>query len=126
MSTAEPATIRSPFAEFWRRFRRKRVALASACVIIVLMLAAALAPWITPFDQTTPDYNALLEGPSWQHLAGTDTYGRDIFSRMMWGGRISLTVGFLSVALGGVVGVGLGVVSGFFGGWLDGLLMRIV
>jgi glutathione transport system permease protein len=68
----------------------------------------------------------LLEGPSWQHLAGTDTYGRDIFSRMMWGGRISLTVGFLSVALGGVVGVGLGVVSGFFGGWLDGLLMRIV
>jgi glutathione transport system permease protein len=126
MSTAGPATIRSPFAEFWRRFRRKRVALASACVIIVLMLAAALAPWIAPFDQTTPDYNALLEGPSWQHLAGTDTYGRDIFSRMMWGGRISLTVGFLSVALGGVVGVGLGVVSGFFGGWLDGLLMRIV
>jgi glutathione transport system permease protein len=126
MSTAEPATIRSPFAEFWRRFRRKRVALASACVIILLMLAAALAPWIAPFDQTTPDYNALLEGPSWQHLAGTDTYGRDIFSRMMWGGRISLTVGFLSVALGGVVGVGLGLISGFFGGWLDGLLMRIV
>jgi glutathione transport system permease protein len=126
MSAAEPATIRSPFAEFWRRFWRKRVALASACVIILLMLAATLAPWIAPFDQTTPDYNALLEGPGWQHLAGTDTYGRDIFSRMMWGGRISLTVGFLSVALGGVVGVGLGLISGFFGGWLDGLLMRIV
>jgi glutathione transport system permease protein len=95
--TAGRAEIRSPFAEFWRRCRRK-------------------------YDQTTPDYNALLEGPSWQHLAGIDTYGRDVFSRMMWGGRILLTVGFLSV----VVGVCLGLISGFFGGWLDGLLMRIV
>jgi glutathione transport system permease protein len=120
------ATIRSPFAEFWRRFRRKRVALASAVVIFLLVLAAALAPWIAPYGQATPDYNALLEGPSWQHLAGTDTYGRDIFSRMMWGGQISLTVGFLSVLLGGVAGVAIGVVSGFFGGWLDGLLMRIM
>jgi glutathione transport system permease protein len=125
-TTADPATIRSPFAEFWRRFRRKRVALASAVVIVLLVLAAALAPWIAPYGQATPDYNALLEGPSWQHLAGTDTYGRDIFSRMMWGGQISLTVGFLSVLLGGVAGVAIGVVSGFFGGWLDGLLMRIM
>jgi glutathione transport system permease protein len=125
-TTADPAIIRSPFAEFWRRFRRKRVALASALVIVVLVLAAALAPWIAPYGQATPDYNALLEGPSWQHLAGTDTYGRDIFSRMMWGGQISLTVGFLSVLLGGVAGVAIGVVSGFFGGWLDGLLMRIM
>jgi glutathione transport system permease protein len=125
-ATADPGTIRSPFAEFWRRFRRKRVALASAVVIVVLILAAALAPWIAPYGQATPDYNALLEGPSWQHLAGTDTYGRDIFSRMMWGGQISLTVGFLSVLLGGVAGVAIGVVSGFFGGWLDGLLMRIM
>jgi glutathione transport system permease protein len=125
-TTADPAIIRSPFAEFWRRFRRKRVALASAVVIALLVLAAALAPWIAPYGQATPDYNALLEGPSWQHLAGTDTYGRDIFSRMMWGGQISLTVGFLSVLLGGVAGVAIGVVSGFFGGWLDGLLMRIM
>jgi glutathione transport system permease protein len=125
-TTADPAIIRSPFAEFWRRFRRKRVALASAVVIVLLVLAAALAPWIAPYGQATPDYNALLEGPSWQHLAGTDTYGRDIFSRMMWGGQISLTVGFLSVLLGGVAGVAIGVVSGFFGGWLDGLLMRIM
>jgi glutathione transport system permease protein len=126
VTAADRVTIRSPFAEFWRRFRRKRVALVSALVIVVLALAAALAPWIAPYGQATPDYNALLEGPSWQHLAGTDTYGRDIFSRMIWGGQISLTVGFLSVLLGGVVGVALGIVSGFFGGWLDGWLMRIM
>ena len=58
----------------------------------------------------------MLAGPSWQHLCGTDTFGRDIFSRILWGGRISLTVGFVSVALGGLVGVALGLVSGFFGG----------
>ena len=68
----------------------------------------------------------MLAGPSWQHLCGTDTFGRDIFSRILWGGRISLTVGFVSVALGGVVGVALGLVSGFFGGVVDSLIMRVM
>jgi glutathione transport system permease protein len=122
----DQTAIRSPAGEFWRRFRGKRVALVSLGLILVLMMAAALAPWIAPFDQSTPDYDAVLEGPSWQHLAGTDTFGRDILSRMIWGGRVSLTVGFLSVILGCVAGVTLGVVSGFFGGWVDGLLMRIM
>jgi glutathione transport system permease protein len=122
----DQTAIRSPAGEFWRRFRGKRVALVSLGLILVLMMAAALAPWIAPFDPATPDYDAVLEGPSWQHLAGTDTFGRDILSRMIWGGRVSLTVGFLSVILGCVAGVTLGVVSGFFGGWFDGLLMRIM
>jgi glutathione transport system permease protein len=127
MTTApDRGAIRSPVREFWRRFRGKRIALVSLGVILVLVLAAVLAPWIAPYDQTTPDYDAVLEGPSWQHLAGTDTFGRDILSRMIWGGRVSLTVGFLSVILGCVVGVTLGVVSGFFGGWIDGLVMRIM
>ena len=118
--------IRSPAREFWRRFRRQHVAMVSLVVIIVLVGAAFLAPWIAPFDQATPDYDALLEGPSLAHWAGTDSYGRDILSRMIWGGQVSLTVGFLSVVLGCVVGVALGIVSGFFGGWLDGLIMRII
>ena len=118
--------LRSPLGEFWRRFRKKRVALVSLVIIVLLLLAALLAPWIAPYDQATPDYDALLEGPSWTHWAGTDTYGRDIFSRMIWGGRVSLTVGYLSVLLGCFVGVAIGLVSGFAGGWLDGLLMRIM
>lgn len=122
----DPTHIRSPIGEFWRRFRRKRVALAALGVIVALLLLAALAPLIAPYGQATPDYDALLEGPSWKHWAGTDTYGRDILSRLIWGGQISLTVGFVSVILGCVVGVALGIASGFFGGWFDGLVMRIM
>lgn len=120
------AALRSPSAEFWRRFRRKRVALVSGCVILLLILASIGAPWIAPYGPATPDYDNVLAGPSWQHICGTDTFGRDIWSRILWGGRISLTVGFVSVALGGVVGVALGLISGFFGGFVDALIMRVM
>ncbi|HEX4171705.1 MAG TPA: glutathione ABC transporter permease, partial [Acetobacteraceae bacterium] len=125
LTLAAPA-LRSPSAEFWRRFRRKRVALLSGGVLLLLILAAAAAPWIAPYGPTTPDYDNVLAGPSWRHLCGTDTFGRDIFSRILWGGRISLTVGFVSVALGGMVGVALGLISGFFGGLIDSLIMRLM
>lgn len=118
--------IRTPLGEFWRRFRRQRVALVSGAVILTLIVGAVLAPLIAPFDPSAPDYDNLLAGPSALHLAGTDAYGRDILSRIIWGGRVSLSVGFLSVALGGAVGVVLGLVSGFLGGWVDSLLMRLM
>src|SRR6478735_8720305 len=125
LTLAAPA-LRSPSAEFWRRFRRKRVAVVSGGVLLLLILAAMVAPWIAPYGPATPDYENVLAGPSWQHLCGTDTFGRDILSRILWGGRISLTVGFVSVAVGGVVGVDLGLVSGFFGGIVDSLIMRVM
>jgi len=118
--------IRTPLGEFWRRFRRQRVALVSAVLLVCLIVAALLAPLIAPFDPAAPDYDNVLAGPSLLHLAGTDAYGRDILSRIIWGGRVSLTVGFLSVALGGVAGIVLGLLSGFLGGWIDGVLMRLV
>src|SRR5215471_3926516 len=111
--------LRSPSAEFWRRFRRKHVAVCAGCVLLLLIAAAIAAPWIAPYDPSTPDYENVLAGPSWQHLFGTDTFGRDILSRILWGGRISLTVGFVSVALGGVAGVVLGMISGIYGRWVD-------
>jgi glutathione transport system permease protein len=116
--------IRSPLAEFWRRFMRRRVALFAGVIILFLILAALFAPWIAPYDATTPDYDNVLSGPSLAHLAGTDVFGRDIFSRIIWGGRISLTVGFVSVALGCIAGMVLGLVSGFAGGSIDSLIMR--
>lgn len=116
---------RSPLAEFWRRFRRRRVAVAAGLFLLVLVLAAVAAPWIAPYDLAAPDYNAVLEEPSWLHWAGTDPYGRDVFSRIVWGARISLAVGFLSVSLGGLVGVTLGVLSGYRGGFTDTVIMRI-
>lgn len=118
-------TVRSPAAEFWRRFRRRRVALAAAAVIAALVLTAAAAPLVAPYDPAAPDYNALLEGPSAAHLAGTDTYGRDILSRIVWGARISLTVGFVSALMGALAGVTLGLVSGWRGGWTDTVIMRL-
>ena len=121
---AEPGTISSPLAEFWRRFRRRKIALAAGAVLLLILLAAIAAPLVAPYDPSAPDYDNLLAGPSWHHLCGTDTYGRDILSRIIWGGRISLAVGFVSVALGGTTGVVLGLVSGFFGGWVDGVIMR--
>jgi glutathione transport system permease protein len=120
------AAIRSPLAEFWRRFRRKWLALGAGLVLLALIAAAIAAPLVAPFDPATPDYNAVLQAPTLLHLCGTDAYGRDVFSRIVWGGRVSLSIGFLSVALGGTIGVLIGLIAGFVGGRIDGMLMRMM
>ncbi|MEE2859556.1 MAG: ABC transporter permease subunit [Paracoccus sp. (in: a-proteobacteria)] len=116
---------RKPLAEFWRRFLKQRVALVALAFLVLLIAAAILAPWIAPYDPSAPDYMNVLQGPSAAHWAGTDTYGRDIFSRIIWGARISLTVGFLSVSLGALGGVGLGIIAGYYGRWTDSAVMRL-
>ncbi|TBW41176.1 ABC transporter permease subunit [Siculibacillus lacustris] len=123
-SLAAEAT-RTPFGEFWRRFRRQKVALFAGLFLCALIAVAIAAPWIVPFDPVAPDYEAVLEGVSARHWAGTDAYGRDVFSRIVHGARISLAVGFLSVSLGSLGGVTLGVISGYYGGLVDSLIMRI-
>jgi glutathione transport system permease protein len=117
--------IATPLGEFWRRFRRKRVALAAGVFLLLVVALAVAAPLVAPYDPAAPDYMATLAEPSWAHWAGTDSYGRDILSRIIWGARISLSVGFLSVALGCAAGVSLGLVSGYLGGWVDTLIMRL-
>jgi glutathione transport system permease protein len=116
--------IHSPLAEFWRRFRTRRTPLAAGAVLLLIALVAVFAPWLAPYNPTTPDYAHVLEGPTWAHVFGTDAFGRDILSRILWGGRISLSVGFISVALGGTVGVTLGLLAGYLGGLTDSLVMR--
>jgi glutathione transport system permease protein len=118
--------IRTPLGEFWRRFRKQHIALIAGGIILLIILAAVFAPFVAPFDPVAPDYDNILEGSSALHWLGTDAYGRDLLSRIIWGGRVSLTVGFLSVALGAGVGVVIGLISGFFGGWIDGVLMRLM
>jgi glutathione transport system permease protein len=129
MSAATTAPVaqatRTPFGEFWRRFRRRKIALGAGGFLVVLILTALSASWIVPFDPAAPDYMAVLEGPSALHWAGTDAYGRDVFSRIIHGARISLAVGFLSVTLGSLVGVTLGVASGYYGGLVDTAIMRV-
>ncbi|SIS51304.1 ABC transporter permease subunit [Paracoccus saliphilus] len=117
--------MRKPLAEFWRRFKKQKVALTALVFILALVLVAALAPVIAPYSPSEPDYNAVLQGPSAAHWAGTDAYGRDIFSRIIWGARISLAVGFLSVTLGALGGVALGIIAGYYGRWVDSVIMRL-
>ena len=117
--------LRSPAAEFWRRFRRRHTAILAATIIVLVILVAVFAPFIAPYDPAAADYDALLQGPTLAHLAGTDSYGRDILSRIIWGGRVSLAVGLISALAGGIVGTLMGLVSGWSGGWVDALLMRL-
>lgn len=118
-------SLRSPAGEFWRRFRRRHTSLLAAAIIALVILVAAFAPLIAPYDPAAADYDALLQGPTLAHLAGTDSYGRDILSRIIWGGRVSLAVGLISAFAGGFVGTLMGLVSGWSGGWIDPLLMRL-
>jgi peptide/nickel transport system permease protein len=92
----------------------------------LLLAVLALAPFIARFDPTEMDYEHLLEPPSRTHLFGTDDLGRDILSRVLWGGRESLRVALLALTVATVGGSLLGLVSGYFGGWMDGVIMRLV
>ncbi len=114
----------TPFAIFWHKFKRRYTAMVAGLFIVLLVLAAVFAPVVAPHDPFETDYSISMMPPSLSHLAGTDLYGRDILSRIIYGARISLAVGFTSVFVGALVGVTLGLVSGFFGGFLDGLIMR--
>lgn len=114
----------SPGREFLKKFLKHKVTVIASLFIFLLIGVAFVGPAIVPYDPNTPNYDALLEGPSKAHIAGTDEYGRDIFSRLIVGTRISLLVSFSSVALGMVFGTVLGLMSGYFGGWLDRLIMR--
>ena len=127
-TVAEIATesVRTPWSEFWRKFKKQHVALGALVFVLLLVLVAILAPWITPYDaENFFDYDKLNTPPSAAHWFGVDPLGRDIFSRILMGARISLTAGFLSVTLGALVGTFLGLLAGFYGGWWDRIVMRI-
>jgi glutathione transport system permease protein len=119
-------TVRTPWTEFWRKFKRQKVALAAGAFVVLLIVVAILGPWIVPYDaENFFDYDKLNARPSWQHWFGVDALGRDIFSRILMGARISLTAGFVSVAIGALIGTALGLVAGYFEGWWDRVIMRL-
>jgi peptide/nickel transport system permease protein len=110
----------------WRRFRKHRLALISLIFIVFLLAVAILAPWLMPYPYDEIDVPNAFAPPSSEHLMGTDQLGRDVLSRLMWGTRISLYVGIAATLLGQLVGVLVGAVSGYYGGRVDSLLMRLV
>jgi len=112
------------FADAWRRLRRNRAALSGLVLVGFLTVLAFLAPIVAPSDPIAQDLDARLLPPSRQHWLGTDDLGRDLLSRIIYGGRVSLTVGIVSVSIALVAGTVLGLLAGFYAGWLDSVTMR--
>lgn len=104
---------------------RRTALLVGACCVGIVLLLAALAPWIAPGDPAAQDLVHRLEGPSRAHPLGLDELGRGIYTRMVHGARVSVAVGLSVVLLSGLVGTAIGAISGFLGGWVDALLMRV-
>lgn len=111
---------------FWRRLCKNKMAIAGLAVFVLLVLCAICAKVISPYEYGEMIMADRLMGPSAAHWFGTDNLGRDIFSRIMYGGRYSLSLGVLSILFSLVIGIILGAISGFFGGWVDNLIMRIM
>jgi peptide/nickel transport system permease protein len=111
---------------FWERFKKNRLAVAGGIVVIALFLVAVFAPAISPYNPDNIDRRHILEAPGRGHLFGTDDLGRDVLSRMIFGSRISLAVGFVAVGISTLIGMVLGALSGYYGGWLDRIVMRFI
>ena len=119
----------SPWTIIWRRFRKHKLALAGIVTLVVIALACFAAPWIAPYNplQITRDENGQIlknDPPSLEHLMGTDNIGRDVLSRLLYAGRISLSVAFIVTIISILIGVLVGAVSGYYGGVLDDVIQR--
>ncbi len=111
---------------YWKRFRANRFAVAGGIVVLALFIISLLAPYITPYAPSNIDAYHVLLPPSAEHWMGTDELGRDVFTRVIYGARISLLVGFVAVGIYIAIGTLIGLLSGFYGGWVDSALMRFV
>lgn len=118
--------VRTPWSEFARKFKKQDLAMIAAVFVVMLVASAILAPWLVPYDpEDYFDYDALNAPPTLTHWFGVDALGRDIFSRVLMGARISLAAGLLSVAIGAVIGTFMGLMAGYYQGWWDRITMRI-
>jgi len=124
----EAAQIRVPGRWLAARTRigRSRAALLGGGLVLLIVAVAATAPWLTPYDPFQMAMGQRLEPPSWSHPLGTDMFGRDLWARMALGARFSLLVASLGVAIASALGVSLGLLAGYYGGWIDAVISRIV
>ncbi len=108
----------------WRAFRRHKPAMIGLGIMLIFALAAILAPVISSYDPEKTNLDHKLEPPSAQHIMGTDELGRDLFTRILYGGRVSLSIGVMAMTLAVLMGATIGGLAGFYGGWVDNILMR--
>jgi len=121
--TQRPRTL---WRDMLNRLRHNPSAIAGALILIVMIFLAVFAPVIAPYDPIDQDSQAIRAEPSRDHLFGADTFGRDVFSRVLYGGRKSLPIGLVAVGIAAIVGVSTGLAAGYYGRWLDALVMRFV
>lgn len=117
---------RSNFGEVWHRLKKNKLSMVCLAFLAVMICAIVFSTWITPYDYTAQDLMSRFQLPSKAHWFGTDDYGRDLLTRLLVGGRYTLLIAILSVALGIVFGMIIGALCGFFGKWIDSTLMRIM
>ena len=124
-ATAPTYRATSLWTMVWRRFRRHKLAMIGVVVLIFLVLLAIGAPWVARQDPYAVDLRAYRNPPTTGHILGTDSSGRDVFARLLYGARISLSVGVVAVSVYTALGLILGSLAGYYGGWVDSLLMRL-
>jgi peptide/nickel transport system permease protein len=134
MSVAEDAPVVSLGAKYreeqtmaqmvWRSFRRHKPAMLGLTVMVLFALAAILAPYLSPYDPEKTQLTKMLQPPSAEHIMGTDELGRDLLTRILYGGRVSLSIGVMAMGLAVFVGAAVGALAGYYGGWVDNILMR--
>ena len=117
---------RSRLLEIWRQLKKNKLAVVALVILVFIILIALLAPIIAPYSYTEQNAQLKNEGPSAAHLLGNDRLGRDILSRLIYGSRQSLQMGVIAVAIAATIGIALGAVAGYFGGWVDNLSMRLL
>ena len=124
LTHAEKGT--SLWADAWQRLKKNKLALFGLTVILFLIVISILTPWIAPYSYTEQNLDLGATGPSWQHWLGTDSLGKDLLTQIMYGGRVSLAVGFIATSIALLIGVTWGAIAGYVGGRTDVVMMRIV
>lgn len=124
ISPEELPKAQSRTKAFIKKFLKRKAAVISLAFILVILFMGILAPYIVPYDAATPDYTALLQGPSPEHWWGTDEFGRDVFSRLMVGTRLSVFTALAAVTIGTIIGAVLGLLAGYYGGIIESIVMR--
>lgn len=117
---------RSRAGEVWHQLKKNKFAVAGLVVVILILLVTIFAPLLAPYDYDTQDLTKSYLAPCKEHLLGTDKFGRDTLSRLIWGSRNSMAMGLGCVALSSVIGITIGAIAGYFGGWVDNVIMRIM
>ena len=114
------------YADSFKQLKKNKMAMFCAGILLFLILVAIFAPLLAPYDPAYQDYTAVLAEPSKAHLLGTDEYGRDILSRIIYGSRVSISIGIVAQVVASLVGITLGSLAGYYGGVIDNVISRIM